>query len=165
MLLKDLLPAVFYVAAYDVRRYCVTLPSGKPLVFTPSTEYITSDQEEIEFLSKQKGLGFYRSGDSKERFLRYIAARYDESPTLQNMIGKTREDFELFVLQSTSESTVVDYLRNRGYNIELSAKIEELEGKINEKDNTSDEQESVVITNESNIKEPFTPKGKPTKSK
>lgn len=126
MLLADLLPVTVYIAAYDIKRYSLTFPSGKTIILYPDSEYVTSDKEEIEFLSKQKGLGITRPTDSKEKFLRHVAATFAEKPTLENLTKKSEEELSLFMLSNMSEDLVITYLRNRGYQGELIKKIEEL---------------------------------------
>lgn len=106
-------PVIFYLSAIDAVKATFELPNGKSIVLTQSVQYETSDDEEIEFLSKQRYVGVKRLGDKEFRY--FAAKQFENLPTVYNEKIKSASDVEEFSWSSESEQRIIAKLRENGY--------------------------------------------------
>ena len=106
-------PIIFYLSASDVVKGTYKLPSGSTIIITQSVPYSTTDDEEIEFLSKERFLGARRISDKEFRF--FATKQFKDLPTVYNKNINSAKDVEEFVWTSESEQRIIAKLRENGY--------------------------------------------------
>lgn len=90
------------------------LPNNKVIVIKRGKEYITADQTELDFFSKQKAVIIMDLND--QEFLSYAAKNPLDLPTVQNR-SLTIEDVIDKKLSTDEEEAVVNKLKDMGYTI------------------------------------------------
>lgn len=166
---KDILPKKVYIGGHEIQRYGITFPSGKSIILTKNAEYITSDQEEIDFLRKQKGLIIEDPSLNKESFMRYIGSVYSEQPTLESICKKSEQDVSKYLISTLDETEVISHLIETNYQGKLSEFLEKYEALFNEPKNETDisanSEEFTGEDKENNSEEPAATVGKNRRSK
>ena len=107
-------PRKVSIVGYNVVRFEITLPNGVLLKLTPGQSYITSDAEELEFLSMQKGISITPINDAEYR--RHFTKLVSELPTVFNK-EMSHDETKAFFWNTGEEKAVVEELRKRGYTI------------------------------------------------
>ena len=106
-------PITFYLSAVDAVKASFELPSGLNIVITQATPYTTSNEEEIDFLSKQRFLGVKRLTDKEFRF--FATKQFNKIPTVYNKDIKGPKDIEEYAWTSDSEQRIIAKLKENGY--------------------------------------------------
>jgi len=110
-------PCIFYLASGDIAKYNITLPNGKCVSLIRNGKYQTCDPDEIDFLTRQKGLGCKKLDDAEFRV--WVTKHYNSLPVVENKDIKTLEDVEEFITRVGMEPLIVQALKLRGYNVFL----------------------------------------------
>lgn len=106
-------PKVAYLANPEIVKYDIKFPSGKIITLTPNKTYKTEDADELDFLSKQKGIGLGKMNDKEFRM--WATLQFDRIPTVYNDNIKDKKDVEEFVWSSEYENEIVQKLKDNGY--------------------------------------------------
>ena len=106
------IPKKIYISGYDIVSMNLTMPNGKKFRMKRGDSFITSDPEELDFFSKQKGIAV-ADIDIKE-LKRFIAQV--EIPIIENTLI-TSENADKFKWNTEEEAMVVEKLKERGYTV------------------------------------------------
>ena len=102
-------PKQVIIARYDIVDMSITLPSGKKLSINRGKPYITGDQDELDFLSRQKGLVV--TGIDDKSFRTWVTEQV--LPTVDKDLSDA--DAAEFKWYDEHEEAVVEELKERGY--------------------------------------------------
>jgi len=129
-----IIPKKATLSGRDIVVMNITFPSGKKIRIKRYGEYQTADPEELDFLSKLKGISL---SDIDDKALRRYVAQV-EIPSIDNL-AIDANNVEKYAWTSAAEDAVVEHLRKKGYEITappLKKYKVRVEGKVNKRDNT-----------------------------
>ena len=111
------LPKKVVLSKVEIMRYEIKFPSGKKLVLgRDNPQYITDDMDELDFLSRQKGVAIIDLNDME--FKNWMTKQPKERPDVRNK-NLTPDDIREFKWTTDLEEEAISHLKSKGYSVFL----------------------------------------------
>ena len=118
------LPKRIAISRPDIKTFLLKFPSGKEVFLKwGKPAYETNDTDEIDFASRQKGLGVF---DLDDQELRAFVTNLKVDPSVENP-SLTPSEADEFRWIADRENVVADHLRKLGYLVEKGSPVEAVE--------------------------------------
>lgn len=101
------------ISKIDIKEFHIKFPNGKIIQLdNKNSSYTTSDQEEIDFASRQKGLAIIEVSDKE--FRNWVQKEFDKKP---HVFRANIDDLNLdeFNQSSLKEAIYIQRLKDKGY--------------------------------------------------